>query len=100
VGTDWPAPLPLGLLAGVVVQPPTANPGVAARIRSGCGPLPFYEHLAARSQAEGVPRLALDGQPVDADWDPDLAPAMTALGVALHEEATLELLVADLSRRV
>lgn len=58
-----------------------------------------YEHLAARSQAEGIPQLALDGQPVDADWDRDLAPAMTALGVALHEEATLELLVDDLSRR-
>ncbi|MFI1829612.1 TIGR02679 family protein [Streptomyces sp. NPDC020412] len=58
-----------------------------------------YEHLAARSQAEGIPQLALDGQPVDADWDPDLAPAMTALGVALHEEATLDLLVDDLSRR-
>ena len=58
-----------------------------------------YEHLAARSQAEGIPQLALDGQPVSADWDPDLAPAMTALGVALHEEATLELLVDDLSRQ-
>ncbi|WP_329219663.1 TIGR02679 family protein [Streptomyces sp. NBC_01485] len=58
-----------------------------------------YEHLAARSQAEGIPQLALDGEPVRADWDPDLAPAMTALGVALHEEATLELLVGDLSRR-
>ncbi|MDX3759015.1 TIGR02679 family protein [Streptomyces sp. AK02-04a] len=58
-----------------------------------------YEHLAARSQAEGIPQLALDGQPVDADWDADLAPAMTALGVALHEEATLDLLVDDLSRR-
>ncbi|MER7799898.1 TIGR02679 family protein [Streptomyces parvulus] len=57
-----------------------------------------YEHLAARSQAEGIPQLALDGPPVDADWDSDLAPAMTALGVALHEEATLDLLVADLSR--
>ncbi|WP_145499040.1 TIGR02679 family protein [Streptomyces sp. CFMR 7] len=58
-----------------------------------------YEHLAAHSQAESIPQLALDGQPVDADWDPDLAPAMTALGVALHEEATLDLLVADLSRQ-
>ncbi|WJV47218.1 TIGR02679 family protein [Streptomyces flavofungini] len=58
-----------------------------------------YEHLAARSQAEGIPQLALDGQPVSADWDPDLAPAMAALGVALHEEATLDLLVDDLSRR-
>ncbi|MEU8951743.1 TIGR02679 family protein [Streptomyces sp. NPDC048489] len=57
-----------------------------------------YKHLAARSQAEEIPQLALDGQPVDADWDPDLAHAMTALGVALHEEATLELLVDDLSR--
>ncbi|MFF7282344.1 TIGR02679 family protein [Streptomyces griseorubiginosus] len=58
-----------------------------------------YEHLAARSQAEGIPQLALDGQPVNADWDPDLAHAMIALGVALHEEATLDLLVDDLSRR-
>ncbi|MFD5231278.1 TIGR02679 family protein [Streptomyces qaidamensis] len=58
-----------------------------------------YEQLAARSQAEGIPQLALDGQPVNADWDPDLAHAMIALGVALHEEATLELLVADLSRQ-
>lgn len=58
-----------------------------------------YEHLAARSQAESIPQLALDGDPVSADWDPDLAPAMTALGFALHEEATLDLLVADLSRQ-
>ncbi|MET7391369.1 TIGR02679 family protein [Streptomyces sp. NPDC005529] len=58
-----------------------------------------YEHLAARTQMEGIPQLALSGQPVSADWDPDLAPAMTALGVALHEEATLELLVDDLSRQ-
>ncbi|MFF8321715.1 TIGR02679 family protein [Streptomyces bobili] len=58
-----------------------------------------YERLAARSQAEGIPQLALDGGPVNAGWDPDLTPAMTALGVALHEEATLELLVDDLSRQ-
>ncbi|WNE98878.1 TIGR02679 family protein [Streptomyces luomodiensis] len=58
-----------------------------------------YEHLVARSQAEGIPQLALDGRPVSADWDSDLAPAMTALGVALHEEATLDLLVDDLSRQ-
>ncbi|MFI7289986.1 TIGR02679 family protein [Streptomyces anulatus] len=56
-----------------------------------------YEHLAAASQAEGVPQLPLRGSPVDADWDPGLAPAMTALGVALHEEATLDLLVEDLA---
>lgn len=56
-----------------------------------------YEHLAARSQAEGIPQLQLDGQPVSAAWDPGLAHAMTALGVALHEEVTLDLLVDDLS---
>ncbi|WP_330279091.1 DUF2399 domain-containing protein [Streptomyces sp. NBC_00569] len=52
-----------------------------------------------RSQAEGIPQLALDGQPVSADWDPDLAPAMNALGVALHDEATVDFLVADLSHQ-
>lgn len=56
-----------------------------------------YEHLATRSQAEGIPQLPLAGQSVSAVWDADLAPAMAALGVALHEEATLDLLVNDLS---
>ncbi|RBM18942.1 DUF2399 domain-containing protein [Streptomyces sp. PT12] len=56
-----------------------------------------YEHLAARSQAEGIPQLPLDGHLVSAVWDAGLAPAMTALGVALHEEVTLDLLVTDLS---
>ncbi|MEW1722342.1 TIGR02679 family protein [Streptomyces sp. NPDC093109] len=57
-----------------------------------------YERLAARTDEPSVPRLPLSGPPVDADWDPDLAPAMAARGVALHEEATLDLLVRDLSR--
>jgi uncharacterized protein (TIGR02679 family) len=56
-----------------------------------------YEQLAAAGQAEGVPHLPLDGRPVGADWDPALAPAMAALGVAFHEEATLDVLVRDLS---
>ncbi|MFJ4774132.1 TIGR02679 family protein [Streptomyces uncialis] len=56
-----------------------------------------YERLAAAGQAQGVPRLPLDGLPVDAHWDPELTPAMTALGIALHEEATLDLLVRDLA---
>ncbi|MFD5969289.1 DUF2399 domain-containing protein [Streptomyces sp. NPDC060311] len=50
----------------------------------------------ARSQAQGIHQLPLGGQPVSGDWHPDLAPAMTALGVALHEEAILDLLVDDL----
>ncbi|WP_405583378.1 TIGR02679 family protein [Streptomyces sp. NBC_01190] len=55
-----------------------------------------YERLAARTQAQGVPQLPLTGRPVDADWDADLAPAMEALSIALHEESTLDLLVDDL----
>lgn len=58
-----------------------------------------YEHLAMLSQAEGFPQLPLAGQPVSALWDTSLAPSMAALGVALHEEATLDLLVDDLSGR-
>lgn len=58
-----------------------------------------YERLATRNQGEGIPQLPLDGQPVRAAWDQDLAPAMTALGVALHEEVAPDLLVNDLSRQ-
>jgi hypothetical protein len=29
-------------------------------------------------------------------WDAELAPAMNALGIALHEEAALDLLLEDL----
>ncbi|MFJ3099434.1 TIGR02679 family protein [Streptomyces hydrogenans] len=58
-----------------------------------------YEHLAASSQAAGIPQLPLDGHPVSAVWDQHLAPTMTALGVALHEELTLDLLVDELSGR-
>jgi uncharacterized protein (TIGR02679 family) len=55
-----------------------------------------YERLAARTQARGIPQLPLSGTSVEADWDADLAPAMEALSIALHEEATLDLLVDDL----
>lgn len=55
-----------------------------------------YERLAARTQAQGVPQLPLTGRPVDAGWDADLAPTMQALSIALHEEATLDVLVDDL----
>ncbi|WP_338146213.1 TIGR02679 family protein [Streptomyces boncukensis] len=56
-----------------------------------------YERLVAHTKAQGVPQLALSGAPVAACWDPDLAHAMTALNVGLHEEATLDLLVKDLA---
>ncbi|MER6624179.1 TIGR02679 family protein [Streptomyces sp. NPDC000931] len=55
-----------------------------------------YEYLATRTQLHGTPHLPLTGPPVEAVWDPELAPAMEALGVALHEEAALDLLLEDL----
>ncbi|MFI6062847.1 TIGR02679 family protein [Streptomyces sp. NPDC051286] len=56
-----------------------------------------YERLALHARARGIPPLPLEGPVVEAQWDADLAPAMDALGVALHEEAALELLVDDLA---
>jgi hypothetical protein len=55
-----------------------------------------YEYLAVRAEQHGAPPLVLTGAPVEAAWDEELAPAMSTLGVALHEEAALDLLVADL----
>ena len=38
----------------------------------------------------------LTGTPVDATWDPELAPAMTARDLAVEEEHVLDVLIADL----
>ncbi|WP_405961433.1 TIGR02679 family protein [Streptomyces sp. NBC_00024] len=56
-----------------------------------------YEYLATRAELHGTPPLPLSGTPVEATWDAELAPAMEALGVALHEEAALDLLLEDLA---
>jgi uncharacterized protein (TIGR02679 family) len=55
-----------------------------------------YEYLATRAQLQGTPSLPLSGSPVEATWDAELAPTMDALGIALHEEAALDLLLGDL----
>ncbi|MEK8143887.1 DUF2399 domain-containing protein [Streptomyces sp. M10(2022)] len=55
-----------------------------------------YERLAAASQAEGSLNYSRR-EPGRCGLGPGLAPAMNALGVALHEEATLDLLVEDLA---
>ncbi|MFI7498533.1 TIGR02679 family protein [Streptomyces sp. NPDC049687] len=55
-----------------------------------------YEYLATRAQVRGTPQIALAGPPAEAVWDTELAPAMNALGFALHEEAALDLLLEDL----
>lgn len=57
-----------------------------------------YEYLATRTQVHGTPQLLLTGPRVEAAWDPELAPAMDALGIALHEEAALDLLLEDLAQ--
>lgn len=79
-------------------------PGItlANRITRRCAAEPWrmrardYEYLATRTRLHGTPHLPLTGPPVEAAWDPELAPAMEALGIALHEEAALDLLLEDL----
>lgn len=43
-------------------------------------------------------RLGLTGRPEATPWDPELAPAMTAANVAVHEEAIVDVLLDDLHR--
>jgi uncharacterized protein (TIGR02679 family) len=55
-----------------------------------------YEEHVATARERGTPLRPLSGSPVDAAWDRELTPAMTALGAAVHEESALELLLTDL----
>ncbi|MFI0348942.1 TIGR02679 family protein [Actinomadura sp. 9N407] len=59
------------------------------------GALDYEEHVAA-ARERGTPLQALGGTLTEAEWDPELAPAMLALGVSVQEESALELLIADL----
>ncbi len=45
-----------------------------------------------------VPLVPLRGNPVDAEWDAELRPAMEEKGVSVEEEAVIEDLLADLGR--
>ena len=56
-----------------------------------------YEQHVRAARDRATPLQPLSGQPVAAEWDPELAPAMQALGVAVQEESALELLLTDLS---
>jgi uncharacterized protein (TIGR02679 family) len=53
-----------------------------------------YEALAGRA-ADFPGRLRLSGHPAESPWDPELARAMARRGLAIEEEAAVELLVAD-----
>ncbi|WP_416978796.1 TIGR02679 family protein [Streptomyces sp. T028] len=55
-----------------------------------------YEYLATRAELQGTPPLPLTGVTVEATWDTELGPTMRASGVALHEEAAVDLLLEDL----
>lgn len=55
-----------------------------------------YEEHVRIARDRGTPLQPLAGKPVTAEWDPELAPAMEKLGVAVQEESALELLLTDL----
>jgi uncharacterized protein (TIGR02679 family) len=55
-----------------------------------------YEQHVSTALDRGTPLPPLTSALVDASWDPELTPAMTALGVAVQEESALELLLTDL----
>ncbi|MFC3575617.1 TIGR02679 family protein [Streptomyces yaanensis] len=79
-------------------------PGIALanRIMQRYGAQPWrmtaadYEYVMTRARLQGTPPLALTGAPIEAAWDPELTMAMSTLGVALHEETALDLLLDDL----
>lgn len=53
--------------------------------------------LMTAEDYESVPgSLPLKGSPVESPWDPDLAAAMRRRGVAVHEEAVLDQIIANL----
>ncbi|MGX1914766.1 TIGR02679 family protein [Streptomyces phaeochromogenes] len=59
-----------------------------------------YTTVHYRTAAANTPATApLDGTPTTAPWDPDLAPALTELGVRVEEETVLADLLADLAPR-
>lgn len=80
-------------------------PGVAIanRIITAYGASPWrmsardYEDAIAQSLAAIEDLPLLEGRPLDAVWDSDLTPLMAKTGRVVHEEALLDLLVADLA---
>jgi hypothetical protein len=56
-----------------------------------------YEQHVRAARDRATPLQPLSRQVVVAEWDPELAPAMQALGVGIQEEPALELLVTDLT---
>lgn len=62
---------------------------------AGFGAVPWL--MTVDDYASGHGAVALRGTPVEAAWDPELAPAMRTRGLAVHEEAVLDVLLARLA---
>ena len=56
------------------------------------------DYLEATARLPADHRLALTGRPETTPWDARLQPVMIATDVAVHEEAIVDLLLADLRR--
>lgn len=75
---------------------------IANRVLNACGAEPWrmrtrdYEAALGSAGSAMVELPPLTGAVVDAVWDPELTPAMTRSGWAIHEELILETLVSDL----
>lgn len=76
-------------------------PGVAIAgrlIAAGCIPWRMSADDYRAAVSADATRLPLSGEPVRTAWDPDLSRVMATANVAVHEEALLSLLLADLLR--
>jgi uncharacterized protein (TIGR02679 family) len=77
-------------------------PGVAIAARVlALGARPWRmsagDYLDALDRLDPDAALPLDGSPATTPWDPELAAAMLEHGTAVHEEALLEVLLAELA---
>jgi uncharacterized protein (TIGR02679 family) len=55
-----------------------------------------YRAAVEQAAARSTPRHPLTGRPAHSPWNPDLAEAMSELGISIHEEALIENLLTDL----
>lgn len=78
---DWPGVAIAGRILDAGAQPWRMSAG------------DYEDAVAAASSADKLP---LAGTPVPTPWDPQLAVKMSRIGVAVHEEALLNVLLADL----
>jgi uncharacterized protein (TIGR02679 family) len=72
---------------------------IANRVIEAFGATPWRmrsEDYKEALRTAGPEGMALEGEPLDARWDLSLMPAMVRGGVAIHEEAMLDLLIGDL----